>query len=53
MQKGQNLSPREPPPRLRYESVAELTAPGEPQLRFTKFKNSILVQKRTLVKLLG
>ena len=30
MQKGQNLSedlPHEPPTRLRYESVAELTAP--------------------------
>ena len=45
MQKGQNLSgtlPREPPQRLRYESVEELT---DPHLYFTIFENSILVQK--------
>ena len=33
--------------------VAELTAPQDTHLHFTTFKNSIFVQKGTLVKLLG
>ena len=40
----------EPPPGLRYEPVAELTAPRDPTLNFTTFENSIFIQKRTLVK---
>ena len=46
--KGQNLPAalhRESPPRLRYESVAELTAPWDPHLHFTTFENSVLQQK--------
>ena len=42
-----------PPPRLCHEPVAELTAPQDTHLHFTTFKNSIFVQKGTLVKLLG
>ena len=43
-----------PSPRLRRESVAELTALHlDPHLHFTTFKNLILVQKQTLAKLLG
>ena len=34
-------------------NTAEITAPCKPQLHFTTFKNSIFVQKQTLVKLLG
>ena len=38
-----------PPPRLRYESFVEHTAPWEPQLHFT-FESSILVQKTDISK---
>ena len=41
MQKDQNLwevLPSEPQPRLRYESLAELTGPWEPHLHCTIFK---------------
>ena len=41
-----------PPPRLCHEPVAELTAPQDTHLHFTTLKNSIIVQKGTLVKLL-
>ena len=50
---GENLSkalPCEPPPRLHYESFVELTAPWEPHLHFTTFKNSISVQKTGISK---
>ena len=43
----------EPPPQLRHEPVAELTASLDPHLHFTTFENSIFDQKRTLVKLRG
>ena len=43
----------EPLPRLCHEPGAELTAPQDTHLHFTTFKNSIFVQKGTLVKLLG
>ena len=49
----ENLSealPCEPPPRLQYESFVELTAPWEPHLHFTTFKNSILLQKTDIGK---
>ena len=42
----------EPPPRICHEPVAELTAVQDTHLHFTTFKNSIFVQKGTLVKLL-
>ena len=50
MYKGQTLSPRQPPEMLCYESVAGLTAPWEPQMHFTTFENSILVQKTDFSK---
>ena len=56
MKKDQNSSgvlPPEPQPRLCHEPVAELTAPQNTHLHFTTFKNSIFVEKGTLVKLLG
>ena len=43
----------EPLPWLCHEPVAELTALWDPHLHFTTFKNSIIVQKQTLVKLFG
>ena len=42
----------ESPPRLCHEPVAELAAPHDTRLHFATFKNSIFVQKGTLVKLL-
>ena len=42
-----------PPPRLCHEPIAELTAPQDTHLHFTTSKNSIFVQKETLVKLPG
>ena len=45
--------PPKPLTGLCHELVAELTAPPDPQLHFTIFKNSIFVQKQTVVKLLG
>ena len=56
MKKDQNflgVLPPKPPPRLCHEPIGELTAPQDTQLHFTTFKNSIFVQKETLVKLLG
>ena len=56
MKKDQHFSgvlPPKPPPRLCHEPIAELTAPQDTQLHFTTFKNSIFVQKETLVKLHG
>ena len=47
-----NLSgalPSDPPPRLHYESVAELTAPCDVCLHFATFKNSILFQKMDML----
>ena len=43
----------EPPPGLCHEPVAELTTSQDTTLHFTTFRNSIFVQKGTLVKLLG
>ena len=43
----------EPPPRLCHGPYAELTAPQDTHLHFTTCKNSVFVQKGTLVKLLG
>ena len=46
--KRQNLSgalPREPPPRLHYQFIEELTAPWDLYLHFTTFENSIFVSK--------
>ena len=37
----------------RHGLVVELASPREPHVHFTTFKNSIFVQKQTLVKLLG
>ena len=38
---------------LCHEPFTELTAPPDPHLHFTTLKNSIFVQKWTLVKLFG
>ena len=38
---------------LRHEFIAELTTPQVRHLHFATFENSIFVQKRILVKLLG
>ena len=38
---------------LQHEQVAELAAPRDPQLDFTRFENSIFVWKQALVKVLG
>ena len=38
---------------LHHETVAEVTAPWDPNFHFTEFNNSIFVQKRTSMKLLG
>ena len=56
MQKEQNFSGallHEPPPKLRHETVAEVTAPQDAHLHFAPFEKSIFVQKQTLLKLLG
>ena len=45
--------PSEPSTGRRRELVAELTAPREFHVHFATFENSIFVQKRTLLKLLG
>ena len=45
--------PSEPSTGHRRKLVAELTAPREFHVHFATFENSIFVQKRTLVKLLG
>ena len=45
--------PSEPSTGRRRKLVAELTAPHEFHVHFATFENSIFVQKRTLVKLLG
>ena len=55
MKKDQNflgVLPPELPPKFCHEPVAELTAPQDTHLHFTPSKNSIFVQKFTLVKLL-
>ena len=43
----------EPSPRQCHELVAELKAPQDPHIHFTTFKNSIFVQKGTLVNCLA
>ena len=56
MKKGQKFSealPHQLPPRLCYEPVVERAAPLKAHLSFTTFKNSVFVQKQTLVELLG
>ena len=55
MKKDQHFSGVLPqtPPRLCHEPITELTTPQDTHLHFTTFKNSIFVQKETLVKLLG
>ena len=40
-------------PGLCHRPVVELSAPQDAHLHFITFKNSIFVQKGTLVKLLG
>ena len=42
----------ESPPRFCHEPFAELAAPQDTHPHFTPFKNSIFVQKGTLLKLL-
>ena len=49
----QRSYPPKPFPRLCHEPVAEFTASPDTHLHFTTFKNSIFVQKQTLVKVLG
>ena len=46
----QELYSLNPPSGLRHESIAELTLPQDPNLRFTTFKNSIFVQKTDISK---
>ena len=45
--------PPEPQEGLRHEPIVELAAPQDLHLHFTTFENSIFVQRRALVKLLG
>ena len=49
----QGFYPSEPSPGRHHELVVELTKPRDPHVYFTTFENSIFVQNRTLVKLLG
>ena len=44
------LYPVNPPPRLHYEFIVELTAPWDPHLHFTTFENSILIHKTDISK---
>ena len=53
MEKGQKFTGTllpEPSAVLHHGPVAELTAPRDPNLRFTTFENSILVQKKDISK---
>ena len=43
----------QPPPGLCHQTIAEFTSPQDAHVHFTKFKNSVFVQKETLEKLLG